>query len=109
MQTYHGHGGLEALREGKHQQSWMVGKHSDEPDAAVGLKVAILKLPEHNISWNSDKYISQYGQIHFTICTNAFPNLDKYISQFGQITFHKEEVAIFTQDFLKFRQIYIQI
>ena len=34
-----------------------------------------------------DKYIWQFGQIHFTIWKNTFDNLDKYILQFGQIHF----------------------
>ena len=34
-----------------------------------------------------DKYISQFGQIYFSIWTNIFLNLDKYISQSLQIHF----------------------
>ena len=59
MQRYDG--GREALWEGKHQQSWMVGKHSDEADAS-GPKVAILKLSCHLY-----KYIFEFWQIYFWI------------------------------------------
>ena len=36
-------------------------------------------------SVNLDKYILQFGQIHFTIYTNTFYNWDKYSLQFRQI------------------------
>ena len=36
-------------------------------------------------SVNLDKYILQFGQIHFAIWTNTFGNLDKYVLEFGQI------------------------
>ena len=115
MQRYDG--GREALWEGKHQQSWMVGKHSDEADAA-GPKFAILKL-----SYILDKYIFEFGQIHFTIWTNIFLNWDKYIFELGQIhlTIWTTNLAnillpqgcnfktLLPQDFLQLRQIYFPI
>ena len=35
--------------------------------------------------YNLDKYIWQFGQIHFENWTNTFGNLDKYIWKVGQI------------------------
>ena len=40
-----------------------------------------------NTFCNLDKYVLQFGQIHFAIWTNRYFILDKYIMPFGQIHF----------------------
>ena len=58
---------------------------ADFPDETRGWS----PLPESDLS-TSDKYISQFGQIHFKIWTNTFHNLDKYICQFKQELFLRQ-------------------
>ena len=48
----------------------------------TGCPDKIRKLVFFNLS---DKYILQFGQIHFVTWTNTLCNLDKYAWQFGQI------------------------
>ena len=38
-----------------------------------------------NKYFDLDKYILEFGQIHFTIWTNNYFNLDKFILEFGQM------------------------